>query len=67
LVRARFKPLFEEQARQRQAALQRRKEPPVPPNLEERGELFLADSAENPDYSDKAAGRLQTDLCNIEE
>jgi hypothetical protein len=39
LVAARLKPPFEEVARQRQvAALQRRTEPPVPPNLEERGE-----------------------------
>jgi hypothetical protein len=37
LLAARLKPLFEEEARQRQrAALKRGSEPPVPPNLEER-------------------------------
>jgi hypothetical protein len=39
LVAARLKPLFEEEARRRQvAALKRGTEPPVPPNLAERGE-----------------------------
>jgi len=39
LVAARLKPLFEEEARQRQvAALKRGTEPSVPPSLEEQGE-----------------------------